>query len=38
MLGIPYALAKAGFGLGLILLALIALISDYSLRIMVIDY
>jgi hypothetical protein len=33
--GIPYALVKAGFGLGLILLLLVAVVSDYSLRLMV---
>lgn len=34
-LGIPYALVKAGFIFGLLLLALVAAISDYSLRILV---
>jgi hypothetical protein len=35
MVGIPYALAEAGFGLGLLLLALVAWLTDYSLRLMV---
>ncbi len=35
MIGIPYALAEAGFGLGLLLLLLVAGLTDYSLRLMV---
>lgn len=33
--GIPYALYEAGFGLGLVLLVLVAYITDYSLILMV---
>lgn len=35
VIGISYALEKAGFGLGLILLVLVAYITDYSLILMV---
>ncbi|GAB0089946.1 putative sodium-coupled neutral amino acid transporter 11 [Sergentomyia squamirostris] len=35
VIGIPYAFHKAGFGLGLLLLILIAYITDYSLILMV---
>ena len=35
MIGIPFALKEAGFGLGLILLVLVAILTDYSLRLMV---
>ncbi len=35
LLGIPYALHKAGFGLGLLLLILVAVVTDYSLILMV---
>lgn len=35
IIGIPYALHRAGFGLGLLLLALVAVITDYSLILMV---
>lgn len=34
-LGIPYALHQAGFGLGLLLLVLVAYMTDYSLILMV---
>ena len=33
--GIPYALHQAGFGLGLMLLVLVAVVTDYSLVLMV---
>lgn len=35
VIGIPYALVRAGFGVGLILLVFVAVITDYSLRLMV---
>lgn len=35
VIGIPYALHRAGFGLGLLLLILVAVITDYSLILMV---
>lgn len=35
VIGIPYALHKSGFGFGLMLLAFVALITDYSLILMV---
>lgn len=35
VIGISYALEKAGFGLGLILLVIVAYITDYSLILMV---
>lgn len=35
IIGIPYALHRAGFGLGLLILALVAVITDYSLILMV---
>ncbi|KAF5284128.1 hypothetical protein FQR65_LT00128 [Abscondita terminalis] len=35
VIGIPYALHQSGFGLGLVLLVLIAYVTDYSLVIMV---
>ncbi|XP_058834141.1 putative sodium-coupled neutral amino acid transporter 11 [Topomyia yanbarensis] len=35
VIGIPYALHRAGFGLGLFLLVLVAVITDYSLILMV---
>lgn len=35
VIGIPYAFHKAGFGLGLLLLAFVAVITDYSLILMV---
>lgn len=35
VIGIPYALHKAGFGFGLLLLAFVAFITDYSLILMV---
>ncbi|KAK9737941.1 Transmembrane amino acid transporter protein [Popillia japonica] len=35
VIGIPYALQEAGFGLGLLLLFLVAYITDYSLILMV---
>ncbi|CAD6998650.1 unnamed protein product [Ceratitis capitata] len=35
VIGIPYALHRAGFGLGLLLLVLVAYITDYSLILMV---
>lgn len=35
VIGIPYALVRAGFGVGLILLLFVAVITDYSLRLMV---
>ena len=35
MIGIPFALKEAGFGLGLILLVLVGILTDYSLRLMV---
>ncbi|XP_017463037.1 PREDICTED: putative sodium-coupled neutral amino acid transporter 11 isoform X2 [Rhagoletis zephyria] len=35
VIGIPYALHRAGFGLGLLLLVLVAFITDYSLILMV---
>lgn len=35
VIGIPYALVRAGFGVGLILLIFVAAITDYSLRLMV---
>lgn len=35
VIGIPYALNKAGFGLGLLLLYLVAWVTDYSLILMV---
>lgn len=35
VIGIPYALHEAGFGLGLLLLILVAYITDYSLILMV---
>lgn len=34
-LGIPYALHESGFGLGLLLLILVAYVTDYSLILMV---
>lgn len=37
VIGIPYALVRAGFGVGLILLIFVAIITDYSLRLMVIQ-
>lgn len=35
VIGIPYALHKAGFGLGLLLLIFVAVVTDYSLILMV---
>lgn len=35
VIGIPYALVRAGYGVGLILLIFVAIITDYSLRLMV---
>lgn len=35
VIGIPYALARAGYGVGLLLLVFVAIITDYSLRLMV---
>jgi solute carrier family 38 (sodium-coupled neutral amino acid transporter), member 11 len=35
VIGIPYALVRAGFGMGLFLLIFVAVITDYSLRLMV---
>ena len=35
IIGMPYALRQAGFGLGLILMALIALATDYSIMLLV---
>lgn len=35
VIGIPYALHRAGFGLGLFLLVVVAIITDYSLILMV---
>lgn len=35
VIGIPYAFHRAGFGLGLLLLILVAYITDYSLILMV---
>lgn len=35
IIGIPYALHRAGFGLGLLLLIIVAVITDYSLILMV---
>lgn len=35
VIGIPYALHRAGFGLGLLLLIIVAIITDYSLILMV---
>lgn len=35
VIGIPYAFHKAGFGFGLLLLAFVAVITDYSLILMV---
>ncbi|XP_063698102.1 putative sodium-coupled neutral amino acid transporter 11 [Culicoides brevitarsis] len=35
VIGIPYALHRAGFGLGLLLLILVAVITDYSLVLMI---
>ncbi|KAI5720347.1 hypothetical protein M8J77_005276 [Diaphorina citri] len=35
VIGIPYALSKAGFGLGLFLLLVVAVVTDYSLILMV---
>lgn len=35
VIGIPYALVRAGYGVGLILLVFVAVITDYSLRLMV---
>jgi sodium-coupled neutral amino acid transporter 11 len=35
MIGIPFALKEAGFGLGLILLVLVGILTEYSLRLMV---
>lgn len=35
IIGIPYALHRAGFGLGLLLLVVVAVITDYSLILMV---
>ena len=35
MIGIPFALKEAGFGLGLILLVVVGVLTDYSLRLMV---
>lgn len=35
VIGIPYALVRAGYGMGLILLIFVAAITDYSLRLMV---
>lgn len=37
VIGIPYAFHKAGFGLGLLLLVFVAVITDYSLILMVSD-
>ncbi|UYV60392.1 SLC38A11 [Cordylochernes scorpioides] len=37
VIGIPYALHQSGFGLGLILLVIVAFVTDYSLRILVIS-
>uniref|UniRef100_A0A182M5G7 Putative sodium-coupled neutral amino acid transporter 11 n=1 Tax=Anopheles culicifacies TaxID=139723 RepID=A0A182M5G7_9DIPT len=34
VIGIPYALHRAGFGLGLFLLVIVAVITDYSLILM----
>ncbi|XP_055387551.1 uncharacterized protein LOC129616105, partial [Condylostylus longicornis] len=34
VIGIPYALHRAGFGLGMFLLILVAVITDYSLILM----
>lgn len=34
-LGIPYAFKEAGFGLGIMMLAFVALVTDYSLVLMV---
>jgi amino acid permease len=38
VIGIPYALHRAGFGLGLLLLILVAIITDYSLILMVSEH
>lgn len=35
VIGIPYALVRAGYGVGLLLLVFVAVITDYSLRLMV---
>lgn len=35
VIGIPYAFHRAGFGLGFLLLILVAVITDYSLILMV---
>lgn len=35
VIGIPYALVRAGYGVGLLLLIFVAIITDYSLRLMV---
>lgn len=35
VIGIPYALHRAGFALGLLLLFIVAVITDYSLILMV---
>ena len=35
LLGIPYALHQAGFGLGMVLLIVVAILTDYSLILMV---
>ena len=35
MIGIPFAVKEAGFGLGMILLVLVGILTDYSLRLMV---
>lgn len=35
VIGIPYAFHRAGFGLGLLLLVVVAIITDYSLILMV---
>lgn len=38
VIGIPYAFHRAGFGLGFLLLILVAVITDYSLILMVSIY
>ncbi|CRL06852.1 CLUMA_CG019497, isoform A [Clunio marinus] len=35
VIGIPYALVRAGYGVGLLLLIFVAIITDYSLRLMI---
>ena len=35
MIGIPFALKEAGFGVGIILLVVVAFLTDYSLRLMI---